>query len=84
MRRLKILRNAASGVFRGPLKFNKLVSKTRYIVEHGFGGQKRWFGAGEARYHGLARTHVQHVTKAIAYNLKMLPSLEKKRLVQLV
>jgi hypothetical protein len=26
-----------------------------------------------------ARTHVQHVMEAIAYNLKMLPSLEKKR-----
>ncbi len=43
------------------LRFNKLVSKTRYFVEHGFGGQKRWFGAGVARYVGLARTHVQHV-----------------------
>ena len=65
------------------LKFDKLVSKTRYIVEHGFSGQKRWFGAGGARYVGLARTHVQHVIEAIAYNLTMLPSLEKKRQARL-
>lgn len=64
-------------------RFSKLVSKPRYIVEHGFGGQKRWFGAGVARYVGLARTHVQHVMEAIAYNLKMLPSLEKKRQARL-
>jgi transposase, IS5 family len=61
-------------------RFNKLVSKVRYMVEHGFGGQKRWFKAGKARYVGLVRTHVQHVLEAIAYNLKMLPSLETKRL----
>lgn len=56
-------------------KFNKLISKTRFVVERTFAGMKRWFGAGIARYKGLALTHTQHVLEAIAYNLYRLPGI---------
>lgn len=54
---------------------NRLISKYRYKVERTFGGQVRWFGAGTARYVGLAATHAQHVLEAICYNLKRAPRL---------
>ncbi len=57
------------------IQFNKLVSKSRYVVERTFGSQVRWFGAGTARYVGTKRTHGQHVLESIAYNLKRLPVL---------
>ncbi|XOD68225.1 MAG: transposase [Flavobacteriales bacterium Tduv] len=41
--------------------FNKLVSKTRWVVERTFGSIKRWFGSGKARYKVLARVHAQHL-----------------------
>jgi len=56
-------------------RFNKLVSKQRYVVERTFGGMKRWFGSGKARYKGILKTHGQHVMEAIAYNLKRAPGL---------
>lgn len=62
-------------------KRNKLISKLRYAVERTFGGQKRWFGAGTARYIGLARTHAQHIIEAICYNLKRAPVLYTKTLI---
>jgi IS5 family transposase len=55
--------------------FNKLISKQRYKVERTFGGMKRWFGAGKARYVGLSKTHSQHVLEAIAYNLYRSPGI---------
>lgn len=48
---------------------NKAISKLRYAVERTFGSMRRWFGAGTARYVGLAKTHAQHIMEAIAYNL---------------
>jgi transposase, IS5 family len=59
--------------------FNKLISKSRYVVERTFGGMKRWFGAGVARYKGLALTHTQHVLEAIAYNLYRTPGIIMSR-----
>ena len=61
--------------------FNKLISKSRYVVERTFGGMKRWFGAGVARYKGLALTHTQHVLEAIAYNLYRTPGIIMSRSV---
>ena len=58
---------------RRAIQRNKLISKLRYIVERTFGGQKRWFDAGTARYVGWAATHTQHVLEAICYNLKRAP-----------
>ncbi|XOD67369.1 MAG: transposase [Flavobacteriales bacterium Tduv] len=37
--------------------FNKLVSKTRWVVERTFGSIKRWFGSGKVRYKGLTRVY---------------------------
>ena len=54
---------------------NKLISTVRYVVERTFAGQKRWFGAGRARYLGLDRTNCQHILEAICYNLKRAPRL---------
>lgn len=55
--------------------FNKLISKTRWVVERTFGGMKRWFGSGTARYRGIKKMHTQHVLEAICYNLKRSPGL---------
>jgi IS5 family transposase len=57
------------------VKFNKLISQDRYKVERTFGGMKRWFGAGIARYVGIEKTHTQHVMEAIAYNLYRSPGI---------
>ncbi len=55
--------------------FNKLVSKTRWVVERTFAGIKKWFNGGTARYMGKKKMHTQHVLLAIAYNLKRSPGL---------
>jgi IS5 family transposase len=55
--------------------FNKLVSRKRWVVERTFGGMKRWFRCGRARYKGLAKTHAQHLLEAIAYNLYCAPGI---------
>lgn len=60
---------------RWQLKFNKLISKSRYVVERTFGGMKRWFGASIARYKGKTLVHAQHVLEAIAYNLYRTPGI---------
>lgn len=57
------------------VRFNKLISKTRWVVERTFGSIKKWFGGGAARYMGLKKTHTQHVLQAIAYNLKRAPGI---------
>lgn len=54
---------------------NKAVSKVRYAVERTYGSMHRWFGAGVARYVGLAKTHAQHIMEAIAYNLYRTPGI---------
>ena len=54
---------------------NKAISKLRYAVERTFGSMHRWFGAGIARYVGLAKTHAQHIMEAIAYNLYRTPGI---------
>jgi len=59
--------------------FNSLVSKVRYVVERTFGGMKRWFGAGKARYKGLLKVHAQHGLEAIAYNLYRVPGIIMSR-----
>ena len=54
---------------------NKAISKFRYAVERTYGSMRRWFGAGIARYVGLAKTHAQHIMEAIAYNLYRTPGI---------
>ena len=54
---------------------NKAISKLRYAVERTYGSMHRWFGAGIARYVGLAKTHAQHIMEAIAYNLYRTPGI---------
>jgi IS5 family transposase len=60
------------------IKFNQIISKTRYKVERTAGSMKRWFKAGVARYVGLAKTHTQHLMEAIAYNLYRAPGIVVK------
>jgi len=60
------------------IKFNQIISKTRYKIERTAGSMKRWFGAGIARYIGLAKTHTQHLMEAIAYNLYRAPGIVAK------
>jgi len=55
--------------------FNKAVGKTRYKVERTFGGIKRWFSGGQARYRGKAKMHTQNLMEAICYNLYRSPGI---------
>lgn len=56
-------------------KFNKLVGKVRFRVERTFGGIKRWFNGGTARYRGIAKMHTQNLMEAICYNLYRSPGI---------
>lgn len=56
-------------------KFNKLIGKTRFKVERTFGGIKRWFQGGLARYRGLAKMHTQNIMEALCYNLYRSPGI---------
>ncbi len=56
-------------------KFNKLIGKTRFKVERTFGGIKRWFYGGTARYKGIAKMHTQNLMEAICYNLYRSPGI---------
>ena len=55
--------------------FNKAIGKTRFKVERTFGGIKRWFGGGEARYRGVSKMHTQNLMEAICYNLYRSPGI---------
>ncbi len=48
------------------MKFNKLISKTRYKIERTFGGMKRLFNSVNAKFKGLAKMHTQNMMEAIA------------------
>ena len=50
-------------------RYNKLIGKTRFKVERTFGGIKRWFGGGVARYRGIEKMHTQNLMEAMCYNL---------------
>lgn len=63
------------------VKRNKLIAKSRWVVERTFGDQVIWFGAGKTRYKGLAKIHAQHVMEAICHNLKRSPKLVLLRAV---
>lgn len=54
-------------------KFNKLIGKTRFKVERTFGGIKRWFRGGIAKYKGMAKMHTQNLLEALCYNLYRSP-----------
>jgi IS5 family transposase len=56
-------------------QYNRLISKKRWVVERTFGGMRRWFRTGLARYVGLAKTHTQPLLEAIAYNLYRVPGI---------
>lgn len=56
-------------------KFNKLIGKTRFKVERTFGGIKRWFNGGLARYRGIAKMHTQNLMEAMCYNLYRSPGI---------
>jgi IS5 family transposase len=60
---------------RRQLQRNRLITKSRYVVERTFGSQARWFGSKILRYQGLAKAHTWHILQAMAYNLKRLPRL---------
>lgn len=56
-------------------KFNKLVGQTRFKVERTFGGIKRWFNGGVARYRGIEKMHTQNLMEAMCYNLYRSPGI---------
>lgn len=55
--------------------FNKMISKTRFVVERTFGSIKKWFDGAKARYKGIQKVDYQHQMQAIAYNLYRSPGL---------
>jgi transposase, IS5 family len=57
------------------IRFNKIVSQTRYKIERTFAGITRWFKTGIARYVGKEKTHTQHLMEAMAYNLYRSPRI---------
>ena len=63
-------------------KYNKAISKTRWVVERTFGSMKRWFGSGITRLKGLSKVHSLHVLEAIAHNLKRGPGLVREKYAQ--
>jgi IS5 family transposase len=56
-------------------RFNKLIGKTRFKVERTFGGIKRWFSGGTARYKGITKMHTQNLMEAMSYNLYRSPGI---------
>lgn len=56
-------------------KFNKLIGKTRFKVERTFGGIKRWFNGGIAKYRGITKMHTQNLMEAMCYNLYRSPGI---------
>ena len=54
---------------------NKIISKTRSLIERTFGSIRLWFSGGRCRYRGLERTHTQNILEVMAYNLKRMPRL---------
>ena len=61
------------------LQRNRLITRSRYVVERTFASQARWFGSKCLRYCGLAKAHAWHALQAMAYNLKRLPKLYAER-----
>ena len=55
--------------------FNKAVSGVRSGVERVFGTGKTGYGLGKTRYFGEERVHADHLTFAMAYNLRRAVSL---------
>lgn len=56
-------------------RFNKLIGQTRFKVERTFGGIKRWFNGGVARYRGIEKMHTQNLMEAVCYNLYRSPGI---------
>lgn len=56
-------------------RFNRMISKTRCLIERTFGSIRRWFCGERCRYRGLAKTHTQNILEAMAYNLKRMPGI---------
>ena len=56
-------------------RYNKLIGKTRFKVERTFGGIKRWFNGGTARYRGIKKMHTQNLMEAMCYNLYRSPGI---------
>jgi len=56
-------------------RFNRLISKSRWVVERTFGSIRRWFSAETFRYRGMAKMHSQHIMESIAHNLKRTPGI---------
>jgi len=56
-------------------RFNKKIGQTRFKVERTFGGIKRWFNGGVARYRGMNKMHTQNLMEAMCYNLYRSPGI---------
>lgn len=55
--------------------FNKGIGQIRFKVERTFGGIKRWFNGGVARYRGIEKMQTQNLIEAMCYNLYRSPGI---------
>lgn len=62
-------------------RFNKLIGKTRIKVERTFGGIKRSFNGGLARYRGMEKMHTHNLMEAMCYNLYRRPGIVASELI---
>jgi IS5 family transposase len=72
----KATRNKQLGLWQK--KFNRLISKTRFIVEQAFGTLKRLFLFTRASYLGTEKVKAQTIMKAIAFNLLKASNIAQK------
>jgi IS5 family transposase len=70
----KIMRKKKKGkdMDESTAQFNKSISGVRYVIERTFGGLKRWFNLGRAKYIGLEKTHNHNLRLATIYNVVRL------------
>ncbi|XOD67013.1 MAG: transposase [Flavobacteriales bacterium Tduv] len=60
---------------RPPILFDKLVSKTCWMVERTFVSIKHWFRSGKAPHKGLDRVYFKHLMEAMEHNLYCAPRM---------
>lgn len=51
-------------------KYNKLLGKTRYVIEQSFGILKKWYGFSRMRYIGREKCELELYLKMLTFNIK--------------
>lgn len=51
-------------------KYNKILGKTRYVIEQSFGILKKWYGFSRMRYIGQEKCELELYLKMLTFNIK--------------